>query len=80
MMSLNFDLVARLPGWRLLTQSCLVLLGLGITNFITKLYRIRRKFQRMQNDGLVSFCRDLALTIQYLCSFALHDLMADEAT
>jgi hypothetical protein len=55
-MSINIDIVTRLPSWRLLARSCLVLLGAGIADFLIQLYRIRRKFQRMQNDGLVSCC------------------------
>ncbi|KAF7863816.1 hypothetical protein EAF04_006781 [Stromatinia cepivora] len=51
MLSLN-DFVARLQAWRSLVQSCLVLLGLGIANFLIKLYRMRHKFQRMQINGL----------------------------
>lgn len=41
------------PTWRLLFQSCLVLLAGGLVNFFIKLYRIRGRFQRMQRDGLV---------------------------
>ena len=39
--------------WRLLFQSCLVLLAGGLVNFLIRLYRIRGRFQRMQRDGLV---------------------------
>jgi hypothetical protein len=53
---IDIDIVTHLPGWRLFAQSCLVLLGAGIVNFLIKLYRIRHKFQRMQKDGLVSLC------------------------
>ncbi|RDW56480.1 hypothetical protein BP5796_13121 [Coleophoma crateriformis] len=51
-MSVNVDINTRLPGWQLLVRSCLALLLGGLANFFVKLYRIRSKFQRMQNDGL----------------------------
>lgn len=42
------------PTWRVVLQSCLVLLAGGIATFLMKLYRIRHKFQVMQKEGLVS--------------------------
>ena len=48
------SMVIDLPTWRLGLQSCLVLLAVGIARFLTKLYRIRRKFQLLQEEGLVS--------------------------
>jgi len=43
------------PGWQLVFRACLVLLGGALIRFLIKLYRIRRKFQLMQKEGLVSF-------------------------
>ena len=40
--------------WRVAVQSCLVLLASGIATFLAKLYRVRRQFQLMQKEGLVS--------------------------
>lgn len=43
-----------ISAWRVILQSCLVLLAGGVATFLTKLYRIRHKFQTMQREGLVS--------------------------
>ena len=43
-----------LPSWQLVFRAFLVLLVGAIARFVTKLYRIRRKFQLMQKEGLVS--------------------------
>lgn len=40
--------------WRLIIRSCLVVVAGGFVRFLVKLYRIRHKFQLMQNEGLVS--------------------------
>ena len=58
-----------LQGWRLFVQSCLVLLAGGIARFLTSLYRIRRKFQRMQSEGLVSLwnCAFHVLSLASMC-------------
>jgi hypothetical protein len=53
-MPINMDIITHLPGWRLLAQTFLLILGAGLANFFVKLYRVRRMFQRMQKEGLVS--------------------------
>ena len=43
-----------ISAWRVILQSCLLLFAAGLATFLTKLYRIRHKFQSMQREGLVS--------------------------
>ncbi|CAG8960151.1 hypothetical protein HYFRA_00010630 [Hymenoscyphus fraxineus] len=45
-------LLLYLPSWRLCVQSCVVLISVKILSFFFKIYTIRRRFQRMQKDGL----------------------------
>ena len=52
--SLTMLLMSNLPEWRLIFQACLALLVVGCARFSFKLYGIRRKFQLMQKNGLVS--------------------------
>ena len=44
-----------LGGKLLLLQVCLLILVGSIANFTVKLYRIRKRFQSLQRDGLVSW-------------------------
>ena len=41
----------------------MVILGVGITTFFIKLYRVRWYFMRLQKQGLVSFC---SMPINYM--------------
>jgi len=68
------------PTWRLLFQSCLVLLVGGLVNFLITLYRIRGRFQRMQRDGLVgghSYCLPFASRELYFAALQTRRATAD---
>lgn len=64
-------LFLKLPSWQLVLQSCLVLLLGGVSTFVVKLYRVRRRFQQMQKEGLVSR-QSKALMSVSLTSISAH--------
>ena len=44
-----------LPAWTLVVRAFAVILAGATARFLFKFYSIRRKFQLMQREGLVSF-------------------------